>query len=175
MVLTAEADPGAVAPSPGGAGGGPVRRALPEAWARRLGVAITVAGLIVATLLALALGTVEVFLAPLRVGGWLVPVSLVLALATNPLLVWFAFAVTGRRAAALLPAGAWCAIWILASARTTEGDLLITSDVWVGLLTLFAGSIELAICVYLSMFRDLRPGPALTGIADGITKGRGTG
>jgi len=163
--------------SPAGDGAaGPVRRReLPEPWAGRLGAAITVAGLLVATLLALALGTVEAFLAPLRVSGWRVPVSLVLAVVTNPLLVWFAFVTTGKRFAGLLPAGAWIAIWILSSARTTEGDLLLTDDNWVGLVTLFVGPVVFAVSIYMSVLRQPQSAPAFTGVADGVTKGGITG
>ncbi|GAA2589548.1 hypothetical protein GCM10010399_19560 [Dactylosporangium fulvum] len=156
------AEPG---PAPGevavtfhdGAGDEPqrVRRELPPHWAKRLDVGITVAGLVVATLLALALAIVEAFLAPLRLNGsgMRLPISLVLALVTNPLLGWFAFVTTGKRLAALLPAGAWCAVWILAAGRTSEGDLLITDNNWVGLLTLFAGPMAFAIGIYVTALR----------------------
>ena len=120
-------------------------------------------GLVLAVLLAVALAVLEAFLAPLRVsdlgfsgpgeGNVRIPLALVLALVTNPLLGWFAFTTTGRRFAALLPAGAWCVVWILAAGRTTEGDLLITNDNWVGLLTLFTGPIAFAIGIYVTVLR----------------------
>lgn len=83
-----------------------------------------------------------------------------LALVTNPLLGWFAVTTTGRRFAALLPAGAWCVVWILAAGRTTEGDLLITNDNWVGLLTLFAGPVAFAVGIYVSAVRQRVAGSA---------------
>ncbi|MFF5226189.1 hypothetical protein [Dactylosporangium sp. NPDC000521] len=136
----------------------------PEAAGGSLDTVIAVGGLVVAVLLALALAVFEAFLAPLRVSdlglsgtgknNMRVPLALVLALVTNPMLVWFAFTTTGRRFAPLLPAGAWCVVWILAAGRTTEGDLLITADNWLGLLTLFAGSMAFAISIYVMVLRQ---------------------
>jgi hypothetical protein len=137
--------------------GRPGWRLSPE-WEKRLDVGITVAGLIVATLLAAALAIIEAMYSPLRIAGFRVPVSLLMALVTNPLLAWFAFTTTRHRFAALLPAAAWCLVWILASGRTSDGDLIITEDNWVGLLTLLAGSITFAIGIYLSVMRQ-RFGP----------------
>jgi hypothetical protein len=136
------------------------RPALSPAWAKRLDIGITVAGLVVVTLLATGLAIIEALYSPLRVGGVPLPVSLVMAVATNPLLGWFAFATTGRRFAALVPAAAWCVIWILAAGRTTEGDLVITDDNWVGLLTLFSGPVAFAIGIYISALRQ-RMGPGV--------------
>jgi hypothetical protein len=123
-----------------------------------LEIALTIAGLLVATLLGAALAIIEALYSPLRIGGWRVPVSLVMALATNPLLGWFAYTTTRRRLAALLPAAAWCVVWVLAAGRTSEGDLIITEDNWVGLLTLFAGPLAFAIGIYISTLRS-RPAP----------------
>ncbi|GGM32662.1 hypothetical protein ACFFX1_05090 [Dactylosporangium sucinum] len=133
----------------------PVRRMSPE-LERRLNLWITVGGLVVVTLLALVLALIEAFFAPFRLHGTgaRIPISLVLAVVTNPLLGWFAFTTTGRRLAALLPAGAWCAVWILAAGRTTEGDLLLTDGNWVGLLTLFAGPLAFAVGIYVSALRQ---------------------
>ncbi|MER7005181.1 hypothetical protein ABT297_19325 [Dactylosporangium sp. NPDC000555] len=138
----------------GAAGSGGGRRKLSSEWAHRLDIVITVAGLIVATLLAVALAIIEALYSPLRIGGVRVPVSLLMAVVTNPLLGWFAYATTGRRLAALLPAAAWCVIWILAAGRTSEGDLIITNNNWVGLLTLFVGPLAFAIGIYVSTMRQ---------------------
>ncbi|GAA3448265.1 hypothetical protein GCM10018962_00980 [Dactylosporangium matsuzakiense] len=119
-----------------------------------LDVVITVTGLIVATLLGVALAVVEAVWAPLRIGGFRVPASLVVALVTNPMLGWFAYTVTKRRLATLLPAAAWCVVWIMAAGRTTEGDMIITEDNWVGLLTLFAGPLAFAVGIYISNMRQ---------------------
>jgi hypothetical protein len=159
-----------IAPDSGFAVPGDGAGRKPEVVGGPLDIAITVGGLVVAVLLALALAVFEAFLAPLRVSdlgfsgpgesNLRIPLALVLALVTNPLLGWFAYATTGRRFAALLPAGAWCVVWILAAGRTTEGDLLITNDNWVGLLTLFGGPIAFAVGIYVSAVRQRIAGTA---------------
>jgi hypothetical protein len=131
----------------------PSRWRLSPEVERVLDIAITVGGLIVATLLGVGLAIVEALYSPLRVGGFRVPVSLLMAIVTNPLLGWFAFTTTRSRLAALLPAAGWCVVWILSAGRTSEGDLIITEDNWVGLLTLFAGPLAFAIGIYISSMR----------------------
>ena len=135
-----------------------------------LDIAITIGGLVVAVLLAVGLAVFEAFLVPLRVSdlglsdpgksNLRLPVALILALVTNPLLVWFVITTTGRRLAALLPAGAWCVVWVLAAARTTEGDLLLTDSNWVGLATLLSGPIVFAVAIYRSVLRQRLAPPA---------------
>ncbi|WP_433214868.1 hypothetical protein ACQP00_04785 [Dactylosporangium sp. CS-047395] len=136
----------------------PPRRRLSPELERAFDIAITVGGLIVATLLGIGLAIVEALYSPLRVHGVRVPVSLLMAVVTNPLLGWFAFTTTRSRLAALLPAAGWCVVWILAAGRTSEGDLIITEDNWVGLMTLFAGPLAFAIGIYISSMRP-RPVP----------------
>jgi hypothetical protein len=85
------------------------------------------------------------------------PLALVLALAGNPLIAWFAYVTTGRRATALLPAIAWSAVWFTAASRTTEGDLVIAANNWVGIVTLFLGPAAFAAGFYLSLRRERRP------------------
>jgi hypothetical protein len=133
--------------------GGGARWSMSPEMAKGLDIAISVGGLLVATLLAAALAIIEALYSPLRINGVLVPVSLVVAIATNPLLGWFAITTTKRRVAALLPAGVWCVLWFLAAGRTSEGDLVITQNNWVGLATLFTGPFAFAIGVYISVLR----------------------
>jgi hypothetical protein len=87
-------------------------------WAH-VGAALGVA------VLAAWLALVEVFWLPLRIGGLLVPVSLVAAVAGNLLLVRLAHRLTGSRLAAVLPAMTWLVIAVAASIRRPEGDLVI--------------------------------------------------
>jgi hypothetical protein len=116
---------------------------------------LRIAGGLVAVGLAAAFALYGAFLAPLYYPGSDIrlPVALVFALVGNPLLTWYTYQVTGHRLALLLPAGVWCAIWLAASGRTTEGDLLITGDNWVGLTTLFVGPLAFAAGAYLTMIR----------------------
>jgi len=91
---------------------------------------------------------VEVFFSVLRVGGQPVGVSVVLAVAANLTLAWFAGRTVGRNWAVALPAVAWFAVMVSASRRTAEGDLLLLGGTWVGVVTIFAGSIAFAIVAF---------------------------
>lgn len=140
---------------------GAAAEAVPPASARRpptwLDPAWRVAGLVVAIGLGFTLGLIGAFLAPLRVGGVYLPVSVVLALVGNPALVWFAYVTTGRRLAGLLPALAWCLVWFAAAAQTPEHDLLVASNNWVGLTTLVAGPVAFGGALYVLILRPARP------------------
>jgi hypothetical protein len=130
-------DPRALSARPVAAAG-PVRGA-------RSDFAIRVAGLVVAVVAAVVSAVVEVFLVPLRLGGVLVGLSLVLAIAGNITLVWFTHRATGWMWAVAVPALAWFAVFLPAAGRTTEGDLLLTGDNWVAMTTILGGSVALAV------------------------------
>ena len=118
---------------------------------------LIIAGAVVATGLGAVLGLFEAFLTPLRIPhSTYLPVALVLALICNPALSWFAAEVTGRRFAAILPALAWCVVWFVAASRTSEGDLIITGNNWVGLVTLLAGPIAFALGVFVPVMLEQR-------------------
>ena len=118
---------------------------------------LAIAGGIVATGLGAMLGLFEAFLTPLRLPhSTYLPVALVLALIGNPVLSWFAGEVTGRRFAAILPAAAWCVVWVVAATKTSEGDLIITGNNWVGLVTLLAGPIAFALGIFIPVFLEQR-------------------
>jgi hypothetical protein len=123
-------------PSTGTAGSGRGDLAL-----RVLGGVVAVAG-------ALVTAVIEVFLAPLRVGTVRVPISLVLAVVGNLVLVWFTYRATGKRAAVALPALVWMVVMVRAAGRTAEGDLLLTGDNWVGLVTILGGTVAFAAGAY---------------------------
>jgi hypothetical protein len=83
------------------------------------------------------LALVEVFWLPLRVGGVLVPVSVVAAVVGNLLLVPAARRVSGSRVVAVLPAVVWLAVAIGGAVRRPEGDLLIAGgDAGAGVVNL---------------------------------------
>jgi hypothetical protein len=113
-----------------------------EAPAARDSVALRVAGGIVSVALAAVTALIEIFYTPLRVGGVLVGASIVLAVVVNFYLPRFTVAATGVGWVALLPPLAWFLLAVTAAGRRGEGDILLTN--WVGLGTVFAGSIAFA-------------------------------
>jgi hypothetical protein len=131
----------------------------PTATQQQLDLGLKIIGGVVATGLGALAGLYEASLVPLRLPhSTYLPVALVLAVVGNPVLSWFAGAVTGKRATALLPAAAWCVIWYASASRTTEGDLIITGGNWVGLVTLLAGPIAFALGVLIPVMREQRRG-----------------
>src|SRR5215203_1869192 len=82
------------------------------------------------------LALVEVFWLPLRVGGLLVPLSLVAAVVGNLLLPAAALRFSGSRLVAVLPAVAWLVVAVAAMIRRPEGDLVMTGGGATGVLNL---------------------------------------
>lgn len=123
---------------------------------------LRVLGALVAMAGALVTALIEVFLAPLRVGTVRLPLSLLLAVAGNLVLVWYTYRVTGKRAAVALPGLVWAVVMVRASGRTTEGDLLLTGDNWVGLLTILAGTAAFAAGAYALILPRRRQLPPRT-------------
>ncbi|HEY4630139.1 MAG TPA: hypothetical protein VIG96_02440, partial [Blastococcus sp.] len=78
-----------------------------------------------AVVVAAWLALVEVFWLPLRVGGVLVPLSIVAAVVANLLLPTAALRLSGSRLVAVLPAVVWLVIAIAAMVRRPEGDLVM--------------------------------------------------
>ena len=106
------------------------------------GIAAVVAG----TWLAL----VEVFWLPLRVGGVLVPVSVVAAVVGNLIVVAEAYRWSRSRVVAVLPALAWLVVALAATRRRPEGDLIIVGTGalgYVGLAFLLVGVVAAAFAV----------------------------
>ncbi|MGY1618816.1 hypothetical protein ACI797_18910 [Geodermatophilus sp. SYSU D00691] len=96
------------------------------------------------------LALVEVFWLPLRVGGVLVPVSLLAAVVGNLLLVAAAHRLSGSRVVAVLPALVWGTVALAAAQRRPEGDLVLTGGGALGvlnLLFLLAGVVAAAFAV----------------------------
>jgi hypothetical protein len=113
-------------------------------------------------LVGIALGAVtalwEAVLTPLYViiGGTVVrlPVAALLAIITNAGLVWFTRKVTGRTGLALLPGVAWLIVIGGAGTQTSDGDLIITGNNWVGIVTILLGSLAWAGAGYFAITRS---------------------
>ncbi len=85
------------------------------------------AGWALASVVAAAwLALVEVFWLPLRVGGVLLPLSVLAAVVGNVVLVGLAHQRSGSRLVAVLPAVTWLVIAVAATIRRPEGDLVLT-------------------------------------------------
>lgn len=125
-----------------------------------LDLVLRIVGGVVVTALAAVSALYEAFLTPLYFdrGELLVrlPVALVLAVAGNAALAWSAWWVTGRLGAVLAPAAVWVGLMFAAAGRTREGDYVLTANNWVGMATLFAGSLAFAIVAYWMVLRSLR-------------------
>jgi hypothetical protein len=89
-----------------------------------------------AVLVAAWLALVEVFWLPLRVGGVLVPVSIVVAVVANLLLPTAALWLSGSRLVAVLPAVIWLVVAVGAMVRRPEGDLVMTGAGALGVVNL---------------------------------------
>ncbi|MET7667073.1 hypothetical protein [Micromonospora luteifusca] len=112
---------------------------------RLLDVGLRLAGAIVVVVAGVLTGVLELLLATVRVGGQLIGVSALLAVGANIALSWFAYEVVGRRWAVALPAVPWFALMAVAAVRTSEGDLLLAGDNWVGLAMIVAGAMTFAV------------------------------
>ena len=99
-------------------------------WGERAGWAVT--ALVVAGWLA----RVEVFWLPLRVGGVLVPLSVLVAVVGNLLLPAAALRFSGSRLVAVLPAVTWLVVAVAAMIRRPEGDLVMTGVGGAGVVNL---------------------------------------
>ncbi|MCZ2804255.1 hypothetical protein O2W18_03995 [Modestobacter sp. VKM Ac-2983] len=80
---------------------------------------------VVAVVVSAWLALVEVFWLPWRVGGVPVPISLLVAVVGNLLLVDAARRLSGSRLVAVLPAVVWLVIALAGAMRRPEGDLLL--------------------------------------------------
>ncbi|MEV1331891.1 hypothetical protein AB0J20_20215 [Micromonospora costi] len=112
---------------------------------RLLDVGLRVAGGLVAVVAGVVTGLLELILATARVAGQLIGVSVLLAIAANIVLSWFAHESVGRRWSVALPAVPWFVLMAVAAVRTSEGDLLLAGDNWVGLVMIVAGAMTFAV------------------------------
>jgi hypothetical protein len=91
---------------------------------------------IVAVLVSGWLALVEVFWLPLRIGGVLVPLSVVAAVVGNLMLTAAAHRLSGSRVVGVLPALVWLVVAVAAMLRTSEGDLVLTGGGATGTINL---------------------------------------
>ncbi|MFI7021681.1 hypothetical protein ACIBMZ_03060 [Micromonospora sp. NPDC049900] len=126
-----------------------------RAWRRPVDIGLRTLGGLVALVAGAVTAVLELLLAPLRVGGHLVGVAVLVAVLANIVLSWFAMETVGSRWAVLLPALPWVVIMVAAADRTTEGDVLLVGN-WVGLILVVAGSMTFAVMAFRSI---LAPNP----------------
>jgi hypothetical protein len=94
------------------------------------------AGGLLTLVVAVWMALVEVFWLPLRVGGVLLPVSVVAAVVANLLLPQLALRLSGSRLVAALTGVAWLVVVVAAMIRRPEGDLIITGGGATGVVNL---------------------------------------
>ena len=132
---------------------------------------IRVAGVVIAVVAAFLSGVFEVLLSTLRAGdlvtvwrgdpigsgsGPLLGVSVLLAVAGNLGIAWFAVGTTGRRWALGPPWALWTLLMLFAAGvRTHEGDYLLSGDNWVALVMILVGSLAFAIYAYRMILRGV--------------------
>ncbi|MDM4720668.1 hypothetical protein QTQ03_14140 [Micromonospora sp. WMMA1363] len=113
-------------------------------FGRLVDLTLRVAGGLLAVVGGVLSAALELLLAPVRVGGYLVGVAVLVAVGANLALGWFAHRTVERRWAVALPAVPWFVIVAVAGIRTAEGDVLLTGT-WVDLLLVVAGAMTFAV------------------------------
>ena len=93
-------------------------------------------GAVLVLVVAVWMAVVEVFWLPLRVGGVLVPASVVAAVVANLLMPRLALRLSGSRLVAALTGVAWLVVIVAGMIRRPEGDLLITGGGATGVVNL---------------------------------------
>jgi hypothetical protein len=122
------------------------------------------AGVAVGLLLGFVTAVWEVFASPLYAGAIPLPVSPVLAVATNLAVIWFTRRVTGRAGLALLPGVVWFGTMFVAANKTNAGDLLIPGNDYMGLAAILLGCAAWGVGGYWAVLRQ-RPGPITRPVA----------
>jgi hypothetical protein len=121
----------------------------PAEPSRALDRTIRIAGLVISILAAFLSGLLELFLTPLRLGGFPIGVAVPIAMAANVAIAWFAVTTTGRRWALGPPWILWTLMMLFAAGvRTNEGDYLLSGDDWVALIMILLGSLAFAVYSY---------------------------
>lgn len=111
------------------------------AWAD---LTVRIVGGVLSVLAALLAAAFAAFLIPLRVGTWLIPVSLVITIVANVAVMWFARHATGSKFGVIPPAIAWLIVMVSFATARAEGDVVVPGNNWVSMAVLFVGSTALA-------------------------------
>ena len=96
----------------------------------------TIAWGVLAVLVSGWLALVEVFWLPLRIGGLLVPLSVLAAVVGNLMLIGAAHRLSGSRVVGVLPGVVWLVVAVAAMIRRPEGDLVMTGGGAAGTINL---------------------------------------
>jgi hypothetical protein len=132
---------------------------------KRADLTLRITGTVVGVLLGAVTALWEALLTPLYVvaGGHVVrlPLAPILAVVINVGLVWFTRRITGKAGLALLPGLAWLIVMVPAGNLTSDGDLLVEGT-WVGISTLFLGSIGWAVGGYRAIMKQQAEARAVT-------------
>jgi hypothetical protein len=120
--------------------------AVPQS-SRRADQGLRVAGGLIALLAGAGSAVVEAFLVPLRVAGWQLPISPVLAAVLGTPLVAYGAWVTGSRLGAIAPAVGWLGVLALFGTPTAEGDIVVPENL-MGLALFFVGAASFLVGVY---------------------------
>lgn len=128
---------------------------------------------------AVLLAVLELFFLPLRLDGVVlpkaadvpVPISVVLAMVTTPLLV-LAAAPLVRTATAMAPPGVWVLTVLLVGLAGPGGDLVLIED-WRGLLLLAGGALPAAMAIGAVLGRggSVEPGASTIRSGGGVSRG----
>jgi hypothetical protein len=117
----------------------------PKPPSRAADLSLTVIGSVLAVLMAILTAVLELQLSALRLGGVFIGVSVIVAVVANYGIAWFAHRATARKWAVVPPALIWLGIMMIAAGRTSEGDVLLAGNNWVGLVTIAAGSLTFGV------------------------------
>jgi hypothetical protein len=134
---------------------------------RVMNLSLKVAGAVFGLLGGFLTGVWEIFLSPLYAGAVPLPVSPVLAVATNLGLVWSVKRITTSTGLSLLPGVVWFATMVLGTVENRPENVLIPSNDYMGLLAILVGAAAWALGAYRQILRrpPVRVGPAATRVA----------
>jgi hypothetical protein len=132
---------------------------------------LRVVGVVVSLIAAFVTGALELLLTTMRAGdlisvwrgdsigsggGPLIGVSVLLAIAANLGIAWFAVTSTGRRWALGPPWALWTLLmFIAAGVRTAEGDYLLSGTDYIAVAMILIGSLAYAIFAYRMILKRI--------------------